>query len=266
LHAVAVVKTGVFALLKVAVYIFGLEGMQLTGCSIPIAYVAGLTMVLASLIALRRDNLKERLAYSTIGQLAYIVCGTASGTTAGVVGAGMHMVTHAFGKITLFFAAGAILVAAHRSRISSMVGLGRSMPLTFVAFGIGALSIIGIPPLAGTWSKWWLGSGIVEAGQLPLLAALLFSSLLSAAYLLPIASRAFVTVTGVADADAAADTDTDAAAVDDAAADDAAAATAPLIHEAPWPCRVAMAVTAGACVVLLFLLGPLYELLVGIAG
>jgi hypothetical protein len=104
-----------------------------------------------------------------------------------------------------------------------------------------------------------------------LLAALLFSSLLSAAYLLPIASRAFVTVTGVADADAAADTDTDAAAVDDAAvddaaADDAAAATAPLIHEAPWPCRVAMAVTAGACVVLLFLLGPLYELLVGIAG
>ena len=120
------------------------------------AYTAALTIVLASLIAMTQDNLKARLAYSTISQLAYIVLGAALADTHGIVGAGLHIVTHAFGKITLFFCAGAILVAAHKTEISEMDGLGRVMPFTFFAFFIGSLSVIGLPPMGGSWSKWYL--------------------------------------------------------------------------------------------------------------
>lgn len=233
LHAVAVVKTGVFALLKVAVYVFGLDGLTATGATLPIAYVAGFTLLVASIVALTRDNLKERLAYSTIGQLAYITAGTATATVEGVVGAGLHMVTHALGKITLFFAAGALLIA-HRSRVSDLTGLGRAMPVTFAALSIAALSIVGVPPLAGMWSKWWLSHGLVGGGYMPLMVVMLIGSLLSAGYLLVIPLRAF-----------ARDESVDAPARDDA----------------PLACQVAMTITAAGCVGVVVVLDPLTEML-----
>ncbi|MGI9519072.1 MAG: complex I subunit 5 family protein, partial [Pirellulaceae bacterium] len=149
LHAVAVVKVGVFSVLKVAVYIFGIDLMHDTGISDWLCYVAAATILLASLIAMSKDNLKARLAYSTVSQLAYITLGAALASAAGVIGGGMHIVMHAMGKITLFFCAGAIYVAAHKTEISDMQGLGRVMPLTFGAFFIASISIIGLPPGGG---------------------------------------------------------------------------------------------------------------------
>ena len=145
LHAVAVVKAGVFTVLKVAIYIFGVDYLSETGASTWLMYVAGATIVIASVVALTKDNLKARLAYSTVSQLSYVVLGAALATSWSVVGGAMHIAMHAFGKITLFFCAGAIMVAAHKTEISDMGGLGRRMPLTFAAFAIGALSVTGLP-------------------------------------------------------------------------------------------------------------------------
>lgn len=192
LHAVAVVKVGVFSILKVAVYVFGIDLMADTGISDWLCYVAGATILLASLVAMTRDNLKARLAYSTVSQLAYVTLGAALATSTGIIGGGMHIVMHAVGKITLFFCAGAIYVGAHKTEISEMRGLGRAMPITFAAFLIASLSIIGIPPGGGAWSKWFLAVGTVESGKLFLLAALMISSLLNIAYLVPIPIRAFM--------------------------------------------------------------------------
>jgi multicomponent Na+:H+ antiporter subunit D len=191
LHAVAVVKAGVFSVLKISVYVFGVDLLAEIGSSTLIAYVAGFTIVVASLVAFTKDNLKARLAYSTISQLSYIVLGAMLANSMGVIGAGTHIVMHAFGKITLFFAAGAIAVAAHKTEISEMNGIGRSMPITMTAFMIGTLSIIGLPPAGGVWSKWYLGLGTIEAGELTLLAVLMLSSLLSIGYLFVIPIRAF---------------------------------------------------------------------------
>jgi multicomponent Na+:H+ antiporter subunit D len=191
LHAVAVVKGGVFFVLKVALYVFGIDTLAQLWSRQWLLYAAGLTILLASLVALRQDNLKLRLAYSTISQLGYIVAGAMLATSAGIAGSAMHMVTHAFGKITLFFCAGVILVAANKADISQMRGLGRSMPFTMAAFFVAALSIVGLPPGGGTWSKWFLVAGSLEADQLLLLAVLLAGSLLSALYLLPIPVRGF---------------------------------------------------------------------------
>tara|TARA_Y100000588_G_scaffold100316_1_gene109033 strand:- start:256 stop:1707 length:1452 start_codon:yes stop_codon:yes gene_type:complete len=191
LHAVAVVKAGVFAIVKVTVYIFGLDLLHHSGASHWLVYLAGITIVGASLVALTKDNLKARLAYSTISQLSYIVLGAALANDLGKIGGSLHIATHAFGKITLFFCAGAILVAAHKSEISDMKGIGRQMPLTMGAFLIGALSIIGLPPFAGAWSKWYLVLGAVEARHYFAVAVLALSSLLNIAYLLPIAINAF---------------------------------------------------------------------------
>jgi len=191
LHAVAVVKGGVFFILKVALYVFGIDTLAQLWSRQWLLYAAGLTILLASLVALRQDNLKLRLAYSTISQLGYIVAGTLLATSAGIVGGAMHMVTHAFGKITLFFCAGCILLAANKADVSQMRGLGRSMPFTMVAFLIASLSVIGLPPGGGTWSKWFLVAGTLQADQLLLLAVLLTGSLLSALYLLPIPMRGF---------------------------------------------------------------------------
>ena len=191
LHAVAVVKAGVFTVLKVAVYIFGVESIAgLSGAHF-LSYVAAFTILVASIIAMSKDNLKARLAYSTISQLAYIVLGAMIGTSAGVIGGSMHIAMHAFGKITLFFCAGAILVAAHRTKVSELDGIGKRMPLTMAAFTIGALSIIGLPPMGGTWSKWMLIQGTLDAGAWTLMAVLMMSSLLNIAYLLVIPTRAF---------------------------------------------------------------------------
>ncbi len=192
LHAVAVVKVGVFSVLKVAVFIFGIDLMRDTGISVWLAYAAATSLLLASLVAMTKDNLKARLAYSTISQLAYITLGAALATQSSVIGGGMHIAMHAVGKITLFFCAGAIYVATHKKNISEMRGLGRTMPFTFAAFLIASISIIGLPPGGGMWSKWFLAVGTVETHHLALTAALMISSLLNIAYLIPIPIRAFM--------------------------------------------------------------------------
>ena len=191
LHAVAVVKAGVFTVLKVIVYIFGADYLRETGASVWLMYAAGATILLASLVALTKDNLKARLAYSTVSQLSYVVLAGALATSFSLVGGAMHIAMHAFGKITLFFCAGAVMVASHKTEISQMRGLGRRMPFTFAAFLVGALSVIGLPPLGGSWSKWYIALGAVEADQLAFVAVLMISSLLNVAYLIPVFARGF---------------------------------------------------------------------------
>jgi len=191
LHAVAVVKAGVFTIVKIVVYVFGLELLQAENASEWLMWVASITLLASSVIALTKDNLKARLAYSTISQLSYIVLGAALATSAGVIGAGMHIAMHAMGKITLFFCAGALIVSAHKTDISDMDGIGRKMPFTMSAFFIGSLSIIGLPPFGGSWSKWYLALGAAEADQYVFIGVLMISSLLSIGYLMPVVGRAF---------------------------------------------------------------------------
>lgn len=253
LHAVAVVKAGVFTILKVAVYLFGLDTLADLAAADWLAGLAALTILAASLIAMTQDNLKARLAYSTISQLGYIVLGAMLGTAAGVIGGGLHIAMHAFGKITLFFCAGAILVAAHKTRVSELDGLGRRMPLTMAAFLIGALSIVGLPPFGGTWSKWLLVQGTLDAGLWLLTTTLLVSSLLNILYLVVIPLRAFFVAPPIG-------------------SDDGSEAGLPHGHaagrghglqevrEAPLPSLLAMGVTAGGCLVLFFYPEPLFRL------
>ncbi len=191
LHAVAVVKAGVFAVMKVTVYVFGIDFVAELGASTWLMWIAAATIILGSLVAFRKDNLKARLAYSTVSQLSYIVLGAMLANSLGVIGGGMHIAMHAFGKITLFFCAGAIMVGAHKSEVSQLGGLGRKMPVVFAAFLIGTLSIVGLPPTGGAWSKWFLGLGALEAGQAGLVAVLMLSSLLSLAYLMEIPLKGF---------------------------------------------------------------------------
>lgn len=191
LHAVAVVKAGVFTILKVIVYIFGFSFLADSGASEWLMYVAAFTILVSSFIALTKDNLKARLAYSTISQLSYIILGGALATASGVLGGGLHIAMHAMGKITLFFCAGAIFVASHKKDISTMNGIGRSMPFTMAAFFVGALCIIGLPPLGGMWSKWFLVLGAIEAGHELFVVVLMLSSLTSIGYLMPVVVRAF---------------------------------------------------------------------------
>jgi len=236
LHAVAVVKVGVFTILKVAIYIFGLETLAGLASTPWLRWIVAATIIIGSLVAFTKDNLKARLAYSTISQLSYIVLAALLANEFAIIGGGMHIAMHAFGKITLFFAAGAVLVAAHRTDISDMRGLGRKMPLTFGAFFVGSLSIIGVPPAGGSWSKWFLGLGTLEAGEQGLLAVLMLSSLLSLVYLLEVPFRAFF--------------------------------SSPLdgqknegIKEAPWPCLLAMGISGGVTMGLFFFPGFLYEMM-----
>ena len=241
LHAVAVVKAGVFTILKIVVYIFGIDLLADTGASVWLMYVAGFTIIAASVVALGKDNLKARLAYSTISQLAYIVLGAALATSAGIIGGGMHMLMHAFGKITLFFCAGAIYVTTHKTKISEMRGLGRAMPVTLFAFLIGSLSLIGLPPFGGSWSKWYLLLGTAEAHQAVLMGVLLVSSLLSVAYLMPVVVHGFFS-----------------------APDDDSGAVA--IKEAPALCLVPLCFTALGCLVWFFFADAIRELLLPIVG
>ena len=235
LHAVAVVKAGVFTVIKVVVYIFGLDTLTSSGASEVFMAIAAITIVLASLIAMTKDNLKARLAYSTISQLSYITLGAMLATRSGILGSSMHIVTHAFGKITLFFCAGAIMIASHKTEISQMRGLGKQMPLTMLAFLIGSLSIIGLPPTGGAWSKWFLALGTLETGHIVLLSVLMLSTLLNIVYLLPIPIRAFFSAS-----------DVDGPTV---------------IKEAPVACLIAMTVTSLGCVILFIYPEPLYQLL-----
>jgi len=177
LHAVAVVKAGVFSVLKITIYIFGIDLLATTGASDWLLYVSAGTVLLASLIAMTKENLKARLAYSTISQLAYIVVGAMLASRLGMIGGGLHIAMHAVGKITLFMCAGAIYTAAHKTEIKDLSGLGKAMPFTFAAFTIGALSIIGLPPFGGLWGKWYLALGALEADHLFIVAILMISSL-----------------------------------------------------------------------------------------
>jgi multicomponent Na+:H+ antiporter subunit D len=173
------------------VYVFGLETLQAPGLTTWLLYVAAFTILAASVVALTRDNLKARLAYSTVSQLSYIVLAGLLANHAGLIAGGSHIAMHAFGKITLFFCAGAIYVAAKKTEISTMDGLGRRMPLTYLAFFVGSLSVAGLPPTGGTWSKWYLLVGALEGGHPVLLGVLALSTLLNVAYLMPIVARGF---------------------------------------------------------------------------
>ena len=193
LHAVAVVKAGVFCMTKVIIYVFGLELVRAEASNtawLPI--VAGISIVTASVIALQQDNLKRRLAFSTVSQLSYVTLAAALVAPLSIMAAAMHIVAHAFGKITLFFAAGAIYTAAHKTKVSELNGIGRRMPWTMGAFAIASLSMIGLPPTVGFLSKWYLLGGAIQAEAYFAIAVLLLSTLLNAAYFLPIVYAAFM--------------------------------------------------------------------------
>ena len=191
LHAVAVVKVGAFSIVRVLTGVFGTDLLGSLNLGPVILFVASATILIASLIALSQDNLKRLLAFSTIAQLSYIVLGIGLLSPKGMTGGMVHIAMHAFGKITLFFCAGAIFVATGKKNVSEMKGIGRRMPLTMAAFFIGALSIIGFPPCGGFISKWYLVLGSLEAHQMTILVVLLFSSFLNAAYFMPVVYKAF---------------------------------------------------------------------------
>ena len=191
LHAVAVVKAGVFSVARVFLSGFGVDLLSNLGLGLITAYLALFTILAASAIALSKNDIKARLAYSTVSQLSYIILGVAMLTPMAVQGGILHIAHHAFSKITLFFAAGAIYVATHLKKIDMMDGLGRRMPWTFAAFGIASLSMIGVPPVCGFVTKWFLLGGAMDLHQQIIMYGLLLSSILNAAYFSPIVFRAF---------------------------------------------------------------------------
>ena len=217
LHAVAVVKAGVFLIVKVVVFVFGVETLKANGAGAWLVYVAGFTVIVASLIALRQDHLKRRLAYSTISQLSYVVLGVALLNPLAIVGAIIHIATHAVSKITLFFAAGSLHTAGHIDYVSEMDGVGHRMPWTMSAFTLGALSMIGMPLTAGFLGKWFMLVGAAGNAQWFAVAVIILSTLLNAGYFLPIVYRAFRRSDG---------------------------GGAVAVKEAPWPMVVALVTTA----------------------
>lgn len=192
LHAVAVVKSGVFGVVRVVGFVFGPELMRQFGLNTLLAFLAGVTIILASLLAFRQDNLKHRLAYSTVGHLSYIVLGVALLSPASLIGGLLHIANHATMKITLFFCAGALYVKHHKEKISELNGIGRAMPWTMGAFTVAAIGLAGVPPINGFVSKWQLGLGALQAGEILPLALLVLSGLLNAGYFAPIVYRAFL--------------------------------------------------------------------------
>jgi multicomponent Na+:H+ antiporter subunit D len=191
LHAVAVVKTGVFSTLRVFLFVFGPEVMREIGADQLALGAASVTILVGSLLALGQDNLKARLAFSTVSQLSYIILGAALLNHYGVTGGIAHITNHAVSKITLFLCAGSIYVSTRKTEISQLSGIAKRMPWTMAAFALASLSVVGIPPTSGFVSKWYLVLGTVESDRLILLGVLLVSSLLNAAYLGPIVYKAY---------------------------------------------------------------------------
>ena len=191
LHAVAVVKAGAFCVLRVVCYVFGPQLSIACGGAKLLAWAAALTIIVSSFIALRKDNLKARLAFSTVGQLSYIVMGICVCAQASIAGALFHMAAHAFLKITLFMCAGAIFVTTGLSEISSMRGLARRMPVTMTCFAIASLGIAGLPLMAGFVSKFNLIRGILAMGQPFFAVVLVAAALLALSYLLPVVQIVF---------------------------------------------------------------------------
>lgn len=191
LHAVAVVKAGVFGFVRAFGYVIGPGELTALGADVVVGGLAAVTLVVASLIALRQDNLKRRLAYSTVAHLSYIVLGLSLVTVTAWTGALLHLVNHAVLKITLFFCAGALHAGPHRDRVSELDGIGWRMPVTMGAFALASAGLAGLPPMGGMISKWYLVLGALEADRWPLAVALLLAGLLSAGYLFPVVYRAF---------------------------------------------------------------------------
>ena len=229
LHAVAVVKAGVFTITKVIVYIFGVDYLFAQPSSGWVLYAAAFTIIAASVVALRQQNLKRLLAYSTIAQLSYVVMAAAILKPLAEIGAAIHMVAHAFGKITLFFAAGAIYVAAKKTELPQLAGIGRRMPITMTAFTIGALSMIGVPPTGGFVSKWYILAGAFEADNYVALFTIIGSTVLNAAYFLPIIFMAWFSEEAPGGKDHG---------------------------EAPWPAVAALTVTAALTILFFLFNGP----------
>jgi multicomponent Na+:H+ antiporter subunit D len=200
LHAVAVVNVGVFSTVRVMLYVFGTHTMHDLNLGLPTAYFVSFTIIVGSIVALSKDNLKARLAYSTVSQLSYIILGVALLSDAGIEGGLIHIANHAFSKITLFFCAGAIYVVTHKKNISEMNGLGRAMPFTFAAFALASLSMIGAPPVAGFVTKWYLLNGAWSAHSIGIMVVLLISTLLNAAYFAPVVYQGFFGKASEADA------------------------------------------------------------------
>jgi len=255
LHAVAVVKLGVFAVLKVTVYIFGIEALSRYNAALLIQYVAAATLLLAAFRALREDNLKRRLAYSTISQLAYIVLAATLANSLSLAAGGLLIAAHALAKITLFFCAGMILVSLHKTRVSELNGIGRQMPITLAAWFVASLCIIGLPLTGGFWSKWYLAQGALEAGQPLMLAVVLLGSLLAMGYLLPPVIRAFYPTTPQPE---------------DPHGSDAAAEHGTTPHatsaEAPRTSLLALVTTATLSVLLFFAVQPMLRFLSGFSS
>lgn len=230
LHAVAVVKAGVFCVLKILIYIFGVDYLHDLVALKPISlrwfmYLAGFTVIAASVIAMRQDVFKRRLAYSTVSQLSYILLAASLFTPKGMMAAMLHMVVHAFGKITLFFTAGAIYTASKKRRVSEFAGIGKKMPLTMAFFSIAALSMVAIPPVAGFLSKWYIMESAFDEKAFFVVIVLCVSTLLNAAYFLPIAYQAYL---------------------------GKPAKTGKKHGEAPVMMLIAMGITASICVLLFF--------------
>jgi multicomponent Na+:H+ antiporter subunit D len=244
---VAVVKAGVFTILKVCVFIFGLDLLAVLPTTQYLLYLAGATVLLASIVAMRHDNLKARLAYSTISQLGYVTIGALIATSSGIIGSSMHIAMHAFGKITLFFCAGAILVTLNKSKITDMQGIGRQMPFTMIAFFVATLCIIGLPPTGGVWSKWYLLMGTLETEQFIIMSVLMISSLLNAVYLLPIPFYAFFPTQPPHNAYEA-----------------GTSLRKEQIKEAPTASLIAIGVATLGCLILFIYPQPLYELAVSV--
>jgi multicomponent Na+:H+ antiporter subunit D len=239
LHAVAVVKAGVFTITKLVIYLFGTAFIAEIPLRELAIYMAGFTMVVASLVALRQTNLKRMLAYSTVGQLSYVVLAALVLAPLLQAGAAVHIAAHAFGKITLFFTAGAIYVASKKTEIPQLDGIARRMPVTMTAFAIGAFSMIGLPPTAGFVSKWTMMGGAFANDEWFMIAVLTLSTALNAAYFLPVLYRAFFRQEQKSGKEHG---------------------------EAPWPAVLALAVTAALALGFLFLADPVIALENGILG
>jgi multicomponent Na+:H+ antiporter subunit D len=230
LHAVAVVKAGVFSIVKVIVYVFGVDTLATTGAGDWLLYAAGFTVLAASFVALWQTNLKRMLAFSTVSQLSYVILAAAILVPISITGAALHIAAHAISKITLFFAAGSFHTAAHADDISQLRGIGRRMPWTTTAFAVGAFSMIGIPPTAGFLSKWFMLSGAMDAQAWVAVGVIVVSTVLNASYFLPIVWRAFLSKP------------------------EAGHGATPLVGhgEAPWPIVLALAATALGTIALFF--------------
>ncbi len=191
LHAVAVVKAGVFGVLRVILYVFGPKLLHEMGLWLILAYFVSFTVIVSCFFALAQDNLKRRLAFSTINNLAIIILGAALLSPSAMKGGMLHIAYHGFMKITLFFVAGAIYVKTHKENVSELDGLGRQMPLTMGSFTMGAMGVTGIPPICGFISKWYLCLGSLEAKEIVFLFVFLTSAFLDAAFFFPIVYSSF---------------------------------------------------------------------------